>query len=96
MYLGLCSSKESKGQLFSLLLYVHNSFKNFEYLGICLMASNKGMFTSTFLDVSNISLSTSPILLLRMGFGGKGRGMRGTTVEVEGIEDTQDVEGQVA
>ena len=74
---------------FSLLLCVHSSFKNFAYLGICLMASNRGMFTSTFLKVSKISLSTSSIFLLGMALGGKGRGMEGAAVEVEGVEDTR-------
>ena len=60
------------------------------------MASNRGMFTSTFLNVSKISLSTSSIFLLGMALGGKGRGMEGATVEVEGVEVTPDVEGPVA
>ena len=78
---------------FILLLCVHNSFKKFTYLGIYLMASNKCMFTSTFLNVSKICLSTSSIFLLGKAFGGKGRRMRGTTIEVEGAEY---VEGLVA
>jgi len=60
------------------------------------MASNKGMFTSTFLNVSRISLSTSSIFLLGMALGGKGRGMEGVIVEVEGVEVTPDVEGPAA
>ena len=80
---------------FSLLLCVHSSFKNFAYLVICLMESNIGMFTSTFLNVSKISLSTSCIFHFRMTFGGNGRGIGGP-VMVEGIlgEGTIDVEGQ--
>jgi len=57
------------------------------------MACNKDMFTSTFLNVSKISMSTSSIFLLGMALGGKGRGMEGAAVEVEGVEVTLDVEG---
>ena len=39
-------------------------FKNLAYFGICFMASSRGMFTSTFLKVSRISLSTSSFFLL--------------------------------
>jgi len=60
------------------------------------MASNRGMFTSTFLNVSKISLSTSSIFLLGMALGGKGRGMEGAIIEVEGIRVTLDVEGPAA
>ena len=81
---------------FSLLLCVQNSFKNFAYLRICLMACNKDMFTSTFLNVSKISMSTSSIFLLGMALGGKGRGMEGAAVEVEGVGVTLDVEGPTA
>jgi len=31
-----------------------------------------------------------------MDFGGKGRGMRGAIIEVEGVEDTLDVKGLAA
>jgi len=41
------------------------------------------MFTSTFLNVSRISLSISSIFLLGIALGGKGRGMKGT-IDVEG------------
>jgi len=57
------------------------------------MTSNRGMFTSTFLNVSKISMSTSSIYLLGMALGGKGRGMKGATLEVEGVGVTPDVEG---
>ena len=63
------------------------------------MASKRGMFTSTFLNVSKISLSTSSIFLLGMTLGGKRRGMEGAsvcsgaTIEVEGVRVTPDVEG---
>jgi len=60
------------------------------------MASNRGMFTSTFLNVSKISLSTSYIILLGMALGGKGRGMEGATIEVEGVEVKPNVEGPAA
>jgi len=60
------------------------------------MASKRGMFTSTFLNVSKISLSTSSIFLLGMALGGKGRGMEGAAVKVEGVEVTPDVEGPAA
>jgi len=60
------------------------------------MASNRGMFTSTFLNVSKISLSTSSIFLLGMALGGKGKGMEGAIVVVEGVEVTPDVEGPTA
>jgi len=39
------------------------------------MASSKGMFTSTFLKVSKISLSTSSVFLVGIILGGNGRGM---------------------
>jgi len=68
---------------FSLLLCVHSSLKNFAYLGICLMASKRGTFTSTFLNISRISLSTSSIFMLGIALAKKGRGVRGT-VDVEG------------
>ncbi|KAK9698548.1 hypothetical protein RND81_08G112200 [Saponaria officinalis] len=48
----------------SFLLLVHSSFKNFAYLGTCLIASSRGMFTSTFLNVSKISLSRVSLLAL--------------------------------
>jgi len=54
------------------------------------------MFTSTFLNVSNISLSTSSIFLLGMALGGKGREVKGATIEVEAVGITLDVEGPVA
>ena len=60
------------------------------------MTSNRGMFTSTFLNVSKISLSTSSIFLLGMTLEGKGKGMEGASVEVEGVEVTPDVEGPAA
>jgi len=41
------------------------------------MASSRGMFTSTFLKVSKISLSTSSIFLVGIILGGNGRGMGG-------------------
>ena len=81
---------------FSLLLCVHNSFKNFAYMGICLMASNRGMFISTFLNVSKISLSTSSIFFIGMPLWGNGRGMEGAAVEVEDVGVTLDVEGPAA
>jgi len=57
---------------FSFLLHIHNSLRNLAYLQIFLIASSKGIFTSTFLKISKISLSTSSICLLGMAFGGKG------------------------
>ena len=81
---------------FSLLLCVHSSFKNLTYMGICLMASKRGMFTSTFLNVSRIFLSTSSIFLLGMALGGKGNGMESVAIEVEGVEVTLDMEGPAA
>jgi len=46
------------------LLRVHKSFKNLAYLRIGLIVSSRAMFTSTFLKVSKIFLSTSSNFLL--------------------------------
>src|ERR1043165_8328459 len=54
-----------------LLLLVHNSLRNFAYLGICLITSSNGMLISTFLKVSNISFS-SFIFLVFASLSGKG------------------------